>query len=188
MRNEKGEDWGKYLNEMQELQPLLRQEMGQGQGLVAKNDYKPIQGKDGAPINDPTVKKREKKEIFDKNGKVLDKKGKEEKFAIVNQGGAILSSTHTKRQKKAQYVKENADKIAAFMQQEINAWVEGVMKKLFTSTEMRALQEGEKWPIRRHKVKIDIQHLKEPGPVGTDIVTVIKKKKAIAQQKFVWEV
>lgn len=183
MRNEKGEDWGKYMEELNKLQPLLRREMaGMGQ-----QDYQPILSKDGIPLNDPTVKKREKNEVFSADGKVMNKQNKKEKFAIVGKSGEVLSSTKMKREQAVANIKGRREKIAKFMQNAINVWISGEMQKILNNVEWRAAQEGQRWPIKKKRIYIDIKHKKDPLPLGSDMVSIYKKKKLIAQQLFVWE-
>lgn len=186
MRNEKGEDWEKYMSEMKNLQPFLRREMGEGQGDIAKSEYHPILNDKGVPVNDPTVKKRDKAQLFDPDGNVVEDKKK--RFTIIGTDEGVISSTVQKHQKQVDEFKKNVDKYVDFMQRTMNSWIEENVMPLFNSVEKRSLQEGNNWPIKKKRIYIEIAHSKDPLPIGSDLVTIMKKKEVVAQQKFVWDV
>jgi hypothetical protein len=183
----KGENWSKYMKELQELQPLLRKQIGGADEKIIKNDWHPILSAGGVPLNDPTVVQRKKNEILDKTGQALNAERKAAAFKIVGGDGEEISSTRMKVKNTYDKIQANKEKIAAYFQRTINEWVEPHMREIFTAPELRAIQEGQRWPFKRKKVKVEIEHKKDPLPFGSDLVMIIRKKQVVAHQVFRWE-
>lgn len=186
MRNKNGENWSKYLKEINELQPMLNENMKKGEsGLYDANG-------DLVPIND-NIK------LTDENGAILmtraekrrmDRKVKKKQKKLGMEGDREYLQRNLRLDKEKSWLKR-ADSVTHNKQEKINLWFDEELRMLLGSKTMnrisKYIQKHGKWPWWRRYIKCKIEHSQKPYPWGTDYLAITIFGRLHAAVEYVWE-
>jgi len=194
LKNEKNEDWSKFLKEMQEIGPMLKEEM--------ETKKSGIIGATGKlePIND-------KINLCDKNGALILDSKKEKARALSRAERRQIERARARRNKlsndeqaylkrmvaldKDKVWRKDAKRITALKQQKMSEWFSKELTILLGKKKMERLNKyflkHGKLPWWRSYIRLAVQHQVVPYPWGADVLAIYVFGKLHNTVKYVWE-
>jgi hypothetical protein len=188
MQNEKGEDWSKFISEMNKLGPTLRENISKEQ-----NGLFQVNGSELEPINTPR--------IVGKNGELLfSAKAKEEqdeseshnieKMLKKDKGKYKIPEFNGNAKGIPIHILKRIKKWSPFVtnhkQVIINDWINKEMAILLPKWCIKRIEKLNKIPWYLSFISVKINHIKEPFPWGSDIVAIYVFGKIHISQHFEW--
>jgi len=197
MSDDKKENWPKFMKEMNELGPLLNENIEQREsGVIGAN------GKLN-PINN-------KFQLVDKSGALIqtkDELAQQEGSRIKRRKERAAQKRYEKRLKKAADDKEylnrmlqmdrsrtwlkDAKRVTEWKQEKINTWFDEELMMMLGSEKVIKIKEcvekKGRFPLRYFYIKLKVQHEVEPYPWGTDHLAVYVFGQLHSSVTYVWE-
>ena len=201
MKNEKGEDWPKYLKELNALAPMLSENMERkGSGLIGKNGkLEPINNK--IVFTDKRGAIIQKKEDLEAAAK--DKKNRQQRRAEERAYNKRMGKLNEKddgylqrmlRLDKSKSWLKDVHRITGVKQEKINLWFDEELRMLLGYPRMNRISKWidkhNKWPWwhwATYVIKLKITHDTRPYPWGTDCCEIKVFGRLHVGQNFVWE-
>lgn len=189
---DKKEDWPKYLQELQQLQPQMSENMVQSKsGIVSHNgklepinDKQNLHTKDGAMIinkEDMSRAKRRKIERAEKSyqkrlGKMSEDRDYMNRMLKLDQSKTWL---------------KDAQRVTRHKQNKINMWYDEELRMMMGSEKFNKIQayitKNGKWPWWKRYIKCKIQHEANPYPWGKDHLVITVFGQIHASVTYVWD-
>lgn len=190
MRNEKGEDWQKYLKEMEQLGPLLKENVerkssglwGANGKLEPINNKFQLTDKNGALILDAKAgKTRAERRQLKRQQKRLKKRIPIEDREYLQRMMAL--------DKKKDWLKD-AEKVSKLKESKINIWFDEELKMLIGAKKLEKIKayinKHGKWPWWRRYIKLAVQHTVRPYPWGSDHLAIYIFGQLHASTTYKW--
>jgi len=181
-RNEKGEDWSKFMKEMNELGPALRDDVEKGaNGLYAADgsSFKPAPAEITGPNGELLITKEKLEAQEKKRQKNLKKRAKKKIPGYDKEIGGMPLHVLKRVQKMAPFVTANKQKF-------INKWFDEEMLKLLPKWCVKRIGKKGKMPWYLWFIKLKIQHVSDPLPWGQDFLAIYVFGKPHARTNFLW--
>jgi len=188
-KNEKGEDWSKFMNEMNELGPTLRENVVKGKAGLYRADGSNLEHINTPKITGPhgemliSAETQSKQEA--ENEKAFKRKfnGKKKPKAKIPGFDKDVNGVPLHVLKR---IKKMAPRVTHHKQVVINQWFDDELAKLLPRWCIKRISKKGKIPWYLSWVSLQIQHSRIPFPWGTDACAVYVFKKLHVNQNFVW--